>query len=179
MKIMTEKFQKITLIIGTLFAILFLITYFSNVKLTQKLEYKDKILKAYELYLNNSKEFSTYVKTNKLKELEWLVSKKQLNEVRTALDKAKILYREGNYGEAASLLREIKDVENPWNDEVYFYLGMSLYKVGELESAKLFLSTFLNNFKYSKFGKEALLILKEISTDEIKKQIDKILNERK
>ncbi|MFN6991724.1 MAG: tetratricopeptide repeat protein [Fervidobacterium sp.] len=176
---MSEKFHKIILVIGTLFAILFLITYFSNVKLTQKLEYKAKIIKAYELYLNDSKEFSFFVKSNKLKELEWLVSKKQLNEVRMVLDKAKILYREGNYGEAASLLREIKDNENPWNDEVYFYLGMSLYKVGEVESAKLFLSTFLNNFEYSIFRKEALLILKEISTDEIKKQIDKLLNERK
>lgn len=176
---MSEKFCKISLIIASFFAILFLITYFSNVNLSQKLSYKEKIIKAYELYLNDSKEFSNFVNSNNLKEVQWLVSKKLLNEIRTTLDKAKVLYREGNYGDAALLLREIKDTENPWNDEIYFYLGMSLYKVGEVESAKLFLSAFINNFEYSIFRKEALLILKEISPEEIKRQIDKLLSERK
>lgn len=173
------KIEKISLVVASFFAVLFLAAYFLNISLSRKLERSQMVTKAYELYLKNSKEFSDYVKSNNLKELEWLVSKKLLNEIRTNLDKAKFLYREGNYGESATLLREIKDTENPWNDEIYFYLGISLYKLGEIESAKLFLSTFLNNFEYSIFRKEALSVLKEISSDEMKKQIEKILSERK
>jgi len=100
-----------------------------------------------------------------------------LSDIRSKLDRAKISYREGNYAEAVTLLRDVKDLENPWIDEIYFYLGMSLYKIGETESAKLFLASFLDNFQYSIYRKEALLILKEISNEDMKKQIDKILTQ--
>ncbi|MCX7653909.1 MAG: tetratricopeptide repeat protein [Fervidobacterium sp.] len=172
------KFEKILLIFTTLFALMFIFTYFYNVNQFNQLTRLRKVVKAYELYLLESKEFTDFVKQNDLKELDWLLSKRLMSEIRSKLDKAKISYREGNYAESASLLREIKDSENPWMDEIYFYLGMSLYRIGELESAKLFLSSFLDNFQYSIYRKESLLILKEISSEDLKKQIDKILSEQ-
>lgn len=136
-----------------------------------------KIIKAYELYVSESKDFQEFVRQNDLKELDWLLSKKMLSDIRAKLDKAKIFYREGNYAEAVTLLRDIKDLENPWIDEIYFYLGISLYKIRETESAKLFLASFLDNFQYSIYRKEALLFLREISNDDMKKQIDKVLSQ--
>lgn len=136
-----------------------------------------KIIKAYELYVSESKDFQEFVSQNDLKELDWLLSKKMLSDIRDKLDKAKIFYREGNYAEAVTLLRDIKDLENPWIDEIYFYLGISLYKIRETESAKLFLASFLDNFQYSIYRKEALLFLREISNDDMKKQIDKVLSQ--
>jgi len=97
--------------------------------------------------------------------------------VRSKLDSAKDAYRRGNYADASVLLREIKDVDNPWMDEIYFYLGMSLYKIGEVESSKLFLSAFIQSFQYSIYRKEALLLLKDLSTGDVKKQVESILSQ--
>lgn len=170
------KFEKVALVFATIFCLLFIVTYLYNVNQSNQLSHAQKVIKAYELYLSESKDFADFVKQNNLKELDWLLSKKLLSEIRTKLDKAKISYREGNYAESVALLRSVKDSENPWIDEIYFYLGMSLYKIGEIESAKLFLSSFLDNFQYSIYRREALLILKDISNDDMKKQIDKILS---
>lgn len=171
------KYERIFLIFATIFSLLFLITYIYNVNQSNQLSRARKVIKAYELYVSESKDFPEFVKQNDLKELNWLLSKKMLSDIRSKLDRAKISYREGNYAEAVTLLRDIKDLENPWIDEIYFYLGMSLYKIGETESAKLFLASFLDNFQYSIYRKEALLILKEISNEDMKKQIDKILTQ--
>lgn len=173
------KLEKLLLVFVTIFCLLFVLVYFYNVRLSNKIVRMEKIIKAYELYTSESKEFANYVKENNLKELEPLLSKYMLNDIRLKIDKAKQFYREGNYSDASALLREIKDTENPWMDEIYFYLGMSLYKLGEIESSKLFLSTFMDNFQYSIYRKEALLLLKELSNDEIKKQIDKVLSSMK
>jgi len=135
-----------------------------------------KLTKAYELYVSGSNEFSRYVQDNNLKELDWLISKKLLSDVRSKLDQAKENYRKGNYADASVLLREVKDVENPWMDEIYFYLGMSLYKIGELESSKLFLSAFIENFQYSIYRKEALLLLRDLSGEDVKRRVDDILS---
>jgi tetratricopeptide (TPR) repeat protein len=170
------KFEKILLTISSVFGLLFLITYLSFINVSKQLERAKKVIKAYELYTTESKEFPGFISKNNLKELEPLVSKKLLTDIRSKLDRAMISYREGNYSDAAALLRAIKDTDNPWMDEIYFYLGMSLYKAGEFESAKLFLSSFINKFQYSVYRKEALHILREISSDDVRKQIDNILN---
>ncbi|MGC8820461.1 MAG: tetratricopeptide repeat protein [Fervidobacterium sp.] len=170
------KFEKILLTITSVFGLLFLITYLSFINVSNQLERAKKVIKAYELYTTESKEFPGFISKNNLKELEPLVSKKLLTDIRSKLDRAMISYREGNYSDAAALLRAIKDTDNPWMDEIYFYLGMSLYKAGEFESAKLFLSSFINKFQYSVYRKEALHILREISSDDVRKQIDNILN---
>lgn len=151
-------------------------TYSYNAKLSNNIEKMRKLTKAYELYVSGSNEFSRYVQDNNLKELDWLISKKLLSDVRSKLDQAKENYRKGNYADASVLLREIKDVENPWMDEIYFYLGMSLYKIGELESSKLFLSAFIENFQYSIYRKEALLLLRDLSGEDVKRRVDDILS---
>lgn len=151
-------------------------TYSYNAKLSNNIEKMRKLTKAYELYVSGSNEFSRYVQDNNLKELDWLISKKLLSDVRSKLDQAKENYRKGNYADASVLLREVKDVENPWMDEIYFYLGMSLYKIGELESSKLFLSAFIENFQYSIYRKEALLLLRDLSGEDVKRRVDDILS---
>lgn len=151
-------------------------TYSYNAKLSNDIEKMRKLTKAYELYVSGSNEFSRYVQDNNLKELDWLISKKLLSDVRSKLDQAKENYRKGNYADASVLLREVKDVENPWMDEIYFYLGMSLYKIGELESSKLFLSAFIENFQYSIYRKEALLLLRDLSGEDVKRRVDDILS---
>jgi len=153
-----------------------LFTYSYNAKLSNDIEKMRKLTKAYELYVSGSNEFSRYVQDNNLKELDWLISKKLLSDVRSKLDQAKENYRKGNYADASVLLREVKDVENPWMDEIYFYLGMSLYKIGELESSKLFLSAFIENFQYSIYRKEALLLLRDLSGEDVKRRVDDILS---
>ena len=171
------RHERFYLILITVFAFLFLITYMYNVRLTTDVENLRKLTKAYELYVSGSNDFSKYVKDNNLKELDWLISKKLLSDVRSKLDSAKDAYRRGNYADASVLLREIKDVDNPWMDEIYFYLGMSLYKIGEVESSKLFLSAFIQSFQYSIYRKEALLLLKDLSTGDVKKQVESILSQ--
>jgi len=170
------KGGKFCLILLTIFACLFLFTYSYNAKLSNDIEKMRKLTKAYELYVSGSNEFSRYVQDNNLKELDWLISKKLLSDVRSKLDQAKENYRKGNYADASVLLREVKDVENPWMDEIYFYLGMSLYKIGELESSKLFLSAFIENFQYSIYRKEALLLLRDLSGEDVKRRVDDILS---
>lgn len=170
------RYEKVLLTFTTIFSLLFLVTYIYNANQSNQLSRVKKVIKAYELYLSESKDFLDFVKQNDLKELNWLLSKKLLSEIRTKLDRAKLSYREGNYAESVNLLRDIKDLESPWVDEIYFYLGMSLYKIKETESAKLFLASFLDNFQYSIYRKEALLILREISNDDVKKKIDEALS---
>ncbi|AFG35009.1 hypothetical protein QQE94_04230 [Fervidobacterium pennivorans subsp. shakshaketiis] len=170
------KSQKLSLLLATIFCILFVITYLYNVNLVSHLQRFQKIVKAYELYVSDSKDFSKYVEDNNLEELSYLVEKQIKSQVRAKIDAAKQAFRSGNYADAAKLLREIKDIENPWLDEVYFYLGSSLYKIGEIESAKFYLSSFLDNFKYSIYRKEALLMLREFSDGELKKKVEETLN---
>jgi tetratricopeptide (TPR) repeat protein len=169
------RYQRLALIIATVFCFLFILTYLHDVKVSTELQHLKKLVKAYELYASDSKEFSIYVKENKLTELDNLLQKQLQSQVRTKLDAAKTAYRNGNFADAANLLREIKDIENPWLDEVYFYLGMSLYKIGEVESSKIFLATFLDSFSYSIYRKEALLLLKELSSGEMLKKVEETL----
>jgi len=170
------KSQKLSLLLATIFCILFVITYLYNVNLVSHLQRFQKIVKAYELYVSDSKDFSKYVEDNNLEELSYLVEKQIKSQVRAKIDAAKQAFRSGNYADAAKLLREIKDIENPWLDEVYFYLGSSLYKIGEIESAKFYLSSFLDNFKYSIYRKEALVMLHKISDGDLKEKVEEILN---
>ncbi len=165
------------LILLTVFAFLFLIVFYNNIKLTKDIENTKMIIKAYELYANNDdKGFVNFVKENNLKELESLAQRLVINKVRNTLDRAISSFRVGNYGESSTLLMEIKDIENPWMDEVYYYIGLSLLKIGEDARAKLYLSSFLESFRYSIYRKEALLILKEITKDkQILERIDKEL----
>ncbi|MGQ9855365.1 MAG: tetratricopeptide repeat protein [Fervidobacterium sp.] len=170
------KVEKFSLILLTIFAILFIISYSHSLKISNELEQTKKVVKAYELYVNNDQSFEKFVSENDLKDLVNLVSKQKITSIRTKIDNAKSAYRNGNYSEAADILRTIKDESNPWADEIYFYLGMSLYKIGEIESAKLFLSSFIDNFQYSIYRKEALMLLREISIGDMKKRVEEALN---
>jgi lipopolysaccharide biosynthesis regulator YciM len=170
------KSQKLPLLLATIFCILFVTTYLYNVNLIKQLQRFQKIAKAYELYVSDSKDFSKYIEDNNLKELTYLVEKQIKSQVRTKIDMAKLAFRSGNYAETVDLLREIKDIENPWLDEVYFYLGSALYKIGKSESAKFYLSSFLDNFKYSIYRKEALVMLHKISDGDLKEKVEEILN---
>ncbi|QAV32555.1 hypothetical protein SAMN04488510_1446 [Fervidobacterium changbaicum] len=169
------KSRNLSILLATVFCVLFLVTYLYNVKLFSQLQRAQKLIKAYELYVADSKDFSKYVEDNKLKELTYLVEKQMKSQIRSKIDTAKVAYRNGNYADTVSLLREIKDIENPWLDEVYFYLGSALLKVGEVESAKLYLSSFLDSFTYSVYRKEALMILREIADGELKKKVQDVL----
>ncbi|WP_448374609.1 tetratricopeptide repeat protein [Fervidobacterium sp.] len=170
------KNQKFLLILATVFCILFILTFLHDVRISAELQRSKKLIKAYELYASDSKDFSKFVEDNKLSELNILLQKQLQSQVRSKIDAAKTAYRNGNFADAASFLREIKDIENPWLDEVYFYLGMSLYKIGEIESSKIFLAAFLDGFRYSIYRKEALLVLRELSTGDFKKKVEDAIN---
>ncbi len=165
------------LILLTVFALLFLVVFYNNINLTKNIEKLKLTIKAYEMYANNNdKEFVNFVKEKNLKELEPLAQKLVMNKVRNTLDNAISSFRTGNYGETSTLLMEIKDIDNPWMDELYYYLGLSLLKIGEDSRAKLYLSAFLEGFKYSIYRKEALLLLKEMTVDkQILERIDQEL----
>ncbi|MGB9615032.1 MAG: hypothetical protein ACPL3B_05990, partial [Fervidobacterium sp.] len=80
------KFEKILLTISSVFGLLFLITYLSFINVSNQLERAKKVIKAYELYTTESKEFPGFISKNNLKELEPLVSKKLLTGIRSKLD---------------------------------------------------------------------------------------------
>lgn len=163
------------LILVTLFAAIFIITYLHNSILRKRVEYYGKLVKAYELYVTGDKGFESFVKENNLKEVNWLLPKFNLFAVRKSLDEAKVAFEKGNFADVISTLSVVKDTDSPWNDELFYLLGSAYAKVGQLEQAKFYLSYFLNGFEGSIYRKNALSLLSVLSEDQEKKKIEEIL----
>ncbi|ODN31211.1 tetratricopeptide repeat protein [Fervidobacterium thailandense] len=163
------------LVLATLFAILFLVSYSQGIILRKRVERYGKVLKAYELYLRGDSEFETFVKENELKEVSWLLPKFNLFAVRKSLDEAKAAFERGNFADVVSTLSKVKDVDSPWNDEVFYLLGTAHARIGQTEQAKFYLTYFVNGFEGSIYRKSALTLLRDLSEGEDKKKIEDIL----
>ncbi|PLV60286.1 hypothetical protein [Thermotoga sp. KOL6] len=99
----------------TIFAVLFIFTYFSYRSLEKKYEHAKEILKAYELYIFSDYEsFANYVEKEGLEidGIDMLKDKK----ARSLLAQAKDLYKLANYGEALVLFEKAMNLSS--NEEI-------------------------------------------------------------
>lgn len=71
-----EFMQRFYLILATIFAFLFLLTFFHLKSLDNRLEYSQKLNKAYEMYVNKDLRFKEYIENNNLDELKYLLERK-------------------------------------------------------------------------------------------------------
>ncbi|KAF2960467.1 MULTISPECIES: hypothetical protein [unclassified Thermotoga] len=102
-------------IILTVFAVLFMLTYFSYRDLAVKLTRMEKTLKAYELYIFSDYEnFEDYVKKEglKIEGMELLKEKK----ARSLIAEGKNLFETANYGEALVFFEKALNLSD--NEEI-------------------------------------------------------------
>lgn len=170
--------SKFFMLLVTVFAALFLLSFFYSRMLRNEVHLLKKMVKAYELYVNGSEDFEKFVKENNLKDLNWLADRFSYAEARRRLDEAKKSYQVGNYGDAIAYLSELKDRDVPWLDEVYYLLGLCYARTGQDVQARFFLSAFLQGFKDSVFRKDALeALLKVVPESEqevVRKELQKL-----
>ncbi|MCD6552027.1 hypothetical protein [Thermotoga sp.] len=96
-------------IVLTIFAFLFIVTYFSYRALSERVERTEKMLKAYELYIfSDYEKFADYVKKEGL-EIEGMDLLKE-RKARSLLAEAKDLYRLADYGEALVLFEKASNL---------------------------------------------------------------------
>lgn len=102
-------------VVLTVFALLFTITYFSYRTLNERVEYTEKLVKAYELYIfSDYEKFTDYVEKEglKIEGMDLLKEKK----ARSLLAEAKDLYKLANYGEALVLFEKVSNLTE--NEEI-------------------------------------------------------------
>lgn len=67
--------NKFYLTLATIFAILFLITFFALENANKQLKHFQKLNKAYEMYINRDLRFKEYIEQNQLNELKYLLER--------------------------------------------------------------------------------------------------------
>ncbi|WP_052465397.1 tetratricopeptide repeat protein [Thermotoga profunda] len=180
------KRDKFFLVLMSVFALLFLITFQAYRWTKQSQERYQKIVKAYELYCYGKyDEFSKYVDQYKLKELSYLnvtIKEQRFQQFYMAAVKD---FNLGNFASAVEFFKKALqqlDERDPRKDELLYYLSISLVNSNRLQEAKLELSTFVN-LENSPYRNKALQLLIDIyrKTGEIVKaqEIEKLLLEVK
>lgn len=173
-----SRLSRFSLVLATLFAVLFLGAFFHSRTLKIELEVLRKVNRAYELYVTGNPEFEKFVRENGLRQLGWLAERFSYGEARRRLDNARSSFQKGNYGDAIRQLGDLKDSDVPWLDEVYYLLGVSYERTGQVPQARFFLSAFINGFKDSVFRREALLallrVVPESEQELVKRELEKL-----
>ncbi|QTA38097.1 hypothetical protein JYK00_00685 [Thermosipho ferrireducens] len=66
--------KKFYLVLLTIFAFLFLITFYNMTAAKKQIQQYQVLVKAYEMYINKNANFESFVKENNIKELEYLLN---------------------------------------------------------------------------------------------------------
>ncbi len=144
---MKMNLEKFLLILLTIFAFLFLLSFQMFVSARSQLKRSEKILEAYRMYVDEDYEnFERYVEKNDLKELKSLKDslRRRLFEKYYTLGVTKL-----NAGDFSSAHEDFKKAlqQLPQQDErraeVVYLMGQSLVKAGRLVEAKTQLSVVL------------------------------------
>jgi len=140
--------ERFLLILLTVFALLFLLSFQAFVSVRSQLKRSEKMLEAYRMYVSEDYEnFERYVEKNDLKELKNLKDslKRRLFEKYYTSGVTKL-----NAGDFSSAYEDFKKAlqQLPQQDErraeVVYLMGQSLVKAGRLVEAKTQLSTVIN-----------------------------------
>ncbi|KUK02483.1 MAG: hypothetical protein XD58_1365 [Thermotoga sp. 50_1627] len=145
---MKMNLERFLLILLTVFALLFLLSFQAFVSVRSQLKRSEKMLEAYRMYVSEDYEnFERYVEKNDLKELKNLKDslKRRLFEKYYTSGVTKL-----NAGDFSSAYEDFKKAlqQLPQQDErraeVVYLMGQSLVKAGRLVEAKTQLSTVIN-----------------------------------
>ncbi|AEH50461.1 tetratricopeptide repeat protein [Pseudothermotoga thermarum] len=158
--------ERFFLVLLTIFASMFLISFYICKEQYAQINRMKRIIKAYELFaMGKYPEFSNYVEQNRLNELLYL--KKDLQK-RLFLDyyaNAVYHFNLGNYAEAADLFKKaLEQIESndPKSSEILYLLCVSLTNANRLGEARLVLEQSIENMPNTPFKKKVMELLAEI-----------------
>lgn len=180
------KKERFFVIILSIFALLFLVTFQAYRSVRQSQERYQRIVRAYELYcLGRYDDFARYVDEYKLKELSYLNSAIVEQRFQQFYVAAMKEFNLGNFASAVELFRkalgQIDSKDNRY-DEIVYYLSLCLVNSNRLQEAKLELSSFVNreNSVYRSKGLQLLIDVYKKTGEMVKAQeIEKMLSEVK
>lgn len=180
------KRERIFLVLLSIFAVLFLVSFQAYRSVKQSQERYQKIIKGYELYvLGKYDEFSKYVEQYRLKELSYLSGSIKEQKFQQYYLSAMRDFNLGNFASAVELFRKTLqqiDAKDTRYSEILYYLSVCLVNSNRLQEAKIELSTFVN-LPDSLYRSKALQLLIDIyrKTNELVKaqEIEKLLLEVK
>lgn len=180
------KRDRVFLVLLTIFAVLFLLSFQAYRSTRQWQERYRKIIRGYELYvLGNYDEFSKYVEEHKLKELAYLSNSIKEQRFQQFYLSAVKEFNLGNFASAVELFRKaLQEIgsKDPRYGELLYYLSVCLVNSNRIVEAKMELSTFVNLVD-SPYRNKALQLLSELyrkSGEMVKAQeVEKLLLEVK
>lgn len=154
------------LIILTVFAILFLVTYWMYSVEKNNLQKAKLSIRGYELYAQERYgELSEYIEKNRLSELKYLLIKSQERSFQNNFSEATSAFNLGNYATTVDIIRKILQNMPPQKQDRYddclYLLSLSLVRSERWEEAKIELEE-LAEMQDSEFQKRAIELLKEV-----------------
>lgn len=159
------KRDRIFLVLLSIFAVLFLVSFQAYRSTKQSQERYSKIVKGYELYaLGKYDEFSKYIEQHKLTELSYLSNSIKEQKFQQFYLSAIKEFNLGNFASAVELFRKALqqiDTKDTRYNELLYYLSVSLVNSNRIQEAKIELSTFVN-LENSVYRNKALQLLSDL-----------------